>query len=789
MAETQPVEALASDERLLALTKRGNKAAFPQLWIRYVASARLFASRLVGPSAADDVVSDAFVTAYRAAVEGKTPPSNFRHYIFATIRDRAVESDGVAAAVSESIPSGDQEADAITRAFFSMDRRHRAALWLGEVEGLSTSEIALKMNERAALAVALKVQAKGQFTQLVEEYNGGPILDQASDPLSAIPSGVTSRGAVTRGINQSPLGVALLRGVVSASPRAWATPGLQQLLGGDDGIIAPSGMPVFGEGSSWDSDPIVYHAPLFAPKVPAAAPTPALAGVTAPPSTEAVPTPTGPPPLVDVAEAAKADFDEPVESKESGNDDSEKVGRLTAGPLGAAGEVAPAGETPVGAAVEGVKPLSIHDWLSSLNEDFEEDSSIGASKASKPAAPQPFVPMKPAQPVVPVKPAESIKSVEPTPPVEPIVPVPAPAPIPAQIPTKAEKPIASAPVVEKAPEKIPVKDEPKDSAEDSGPADADPENIDLGVLSSDDARKDKRSYVIATDEDDEGETQESDDDYWKDDRAKKKGRWGWLKIVLLILVVVAVLLLLAKFAFDADDDSTQSPSATPSQTTAPRPTASASTQASSEPTASASTQASSEPTASASTQAPSEPTTGATTAAPPVGDIRPIIISSVDSGPQNICGPKLAGTATSGDTLTIRTGFGDPIQVEVGADGSWAMESNAQVTNPSVSDYTVLIGGEHSPRIQVNVTHSSAPDAWVSVVGDKVKVSGSGLLAGLTVQYAVDGVDLGVADTGSGSVDTEFTHALSSGDHVLTARYYQEQGGSGPAASYPFTVS
>jgi DNA-directed RNA polymerase specialized sigma24 family protein len=727
---------LVPDDELLALTQWGNKTAYTQLWTRYVASARAYASRLVGPDAAEDLASDAFVSIYWAAVEGHAPTGEFRPYMYATIRDRAVEDYGIQRVGNEASSSGGKEGDAIARAFFAMDERHREALWLGEVAGLSATAIAARMNERPAMAVALKVQAKAQFAQLVQEYNGAPASSQA--PASA---GASTSEPTT----PSSLGVALLRGVVGVSPRGWGAPDIQRLVGGDGGVITPSEMPVF-----WESA-LPRSAPRFSPVSVAAA----SGGTAALSASNAVRT----------AEADDS-ADEPDGDQVEDADDSGKAGLATAGVLGAAAATALAGEATSSALADAgdiTRPRTFPNWPSAWDETEKPVST----------------------------PEEILQDLG----LDDFVPSTPPAEEPAFEESAPEEPVSEEPIL----------DEPIDEGDNTGGAqdwesddeadeadDVDPDNVGLAVLSGEDAQEGVGSDAgpDAGDAEDASSIQPLDEGVEPDQNdRKKKGVWAWLKWVLIAVVVLALLALLGKFALDMGGvGDPKTPSEQSSATDLPSATSAPSVDPSASDTPSSTGSESGAPT-EATTEASSEPVSSTQPLPPDGTSPRPVVVDAVDSGPQNICGPKLSGTAEPGDTLTITTGIGAPIQVLVGADGSWSMDSNAVVTNPSVHQYNVVISGLQSPRTQVAVTQAGAPNAWVSVAGNTITITGSGLLSGMQIEYAVDGVVVGVADTGSGSIDTSFVHTLSLGSHVLTAKYYQAQGCSGPAASYPFILS
>lgn len=156
-----------SDEELAEQVRRGDDDAFGVLWERHVAAGRAAArqfSRLADP---DDLVSEAYLSIFRALRGGGGPREAFRTYLYRSIRNLAYTRGRTAAPVSLELV-GDLEDESLdveratmentitVRAFRTLPTRWQTVLWYTQVEGLQPADVApffgMTANGVAALA-------------------------------------------------------------------------------------------------------------------------------------------------------------------------------------------------------------------------------------------------------------------------------------------------------------------------------------------------------------------------------------------------------------------------------------------------------------------------------------------------------------------------------------------------------------------------------------------------------------------------------------------------------------
>lgn len=157
-----------ADATLIERTRRGDRAAFAQLWQRHAGSGRTVA-RSYSSLDPDDLVSESFTRIYDAILAGKGPTAAFRPYLFTTIRNtaaswgRARHETNLETLESFEDPDTSESAtlDALDKsttaqAFRSLPTRWQEVLWYSEVEGLSPQQVAplvgMSANSTAALA-------------------------------------------------------------------------------------------------------------------------------------------------------------------------------------------------------------------------------------------------------------------------------------------------------------------------------------------------------------------------------------------------------------------------------------------------------------------------------------------------------------------------------------------------------------------------------------------------------------------------------------------------------------
>src|ERR1700744_5737733 len=85
-----PLLRLQSDERLVAMVRRGNTGAFEVLVARYQTRLLAFCRHLLGSrEAAEDVLQEAFASAYNAIL-GDDRPINVRPWLYRIARNRCL---------------------------------------------------------------------------------------------------------------------------------------------------------------------------------------------------------------------------------------------------------------------------------------------------------------------------------------------------------------------------------------------------------------------------------------------------------------------------------------------------------------------------------------------------------------------------------------------------------------------------------------------------------------------------------------------------------------------------
>ncbi|QIM17901.1 sigma-70 family RNA polymerase sigma factor [Leucobacter coleopterorum] len=163
-----------SDEDLLELSRRGNRAAYTVIWTRHSAaglkSARYYSSELDE----HDLVAEAYSRIYIAITRGGGPRTAFRTYLQVTIRNIAnkwrnehrslvdlelAEQDGLVGGVEDGI---DARADRsmMQTAFASLPTSWQEVLWYTEVLELKPQSVANKLKMTANSVSVLSFRAR-----------------------------------------------------------------------------------------------------------------------------------------------------------------------------------------------------------------------------------------------------------------------------------------------------------------------------------------------------------------------------------------------------------------------------------------------------------------------------------------------------------------------------------------------------------------------------------------------------------------------------------------------------
>lgn len=161
-----------SDERLIARSRRRDRAAYAELWRRHQPSALAAARRFTWIDA-DDLVAEAFMRIYACLLEGRGPRGPFRPYLYTTVRNLAARWGASAKEIAvddlETFQAPEDLDDPVVqsldrtltaRAFRSLPPRWQSVLWYTEVEGLDPHDVAPIMGLSANGVAALAYRAR-----------------------------------------------------------------------------------------------------------------------------------------------------------------------------------------------------------------------------------------------------------------------------------------------------------------------------------------------------------------------------------------------------------------------------------------------------------------------------------------------------------------------------------------------------------------------------------------------------------------------------------------------------
>lgn len=182
------------DHALLTRARDGDGEAFEALYRRHhraaTRAAHSYSSR---GQLAEDAVQEAFLRILNTTRRGGGPENEFRAYLATTVRhviagwtrnDQTIASDDLEALAGEDVrdssaPESRLRWHLLTKAFRSLPTRWQEALWLGEVEGVSVTELAERWNMAPNSASALAYRAReGLRTAWLEAHiNEGLVPD------------------------------------------------------------------------------------------------------------------------------------------------------------------------------------------------------------------------------------------------------------------------------------------------------------------------------------------------------------------------------------------------------------------------------------------------------------------------------------------------------------------------------------------------------------------------------------------------------------------------------------
>ncbi|WP_187432610.1 sigma-70 family RNA polymerase sigma factor [Agromyces mariniharenae] len=172
-----PLRTDLSDGALIERTRRGDRAAYGELWQRHAPSARTVA-RSFSSLDPDDLVAESFTRIYDAILAGRGPTGAFRPYLFTTVRNTAASwgrsrhettLDTLESfedpATSESATLDALDRSTTAQAFRSLPTRWQEVLWYTEVEGMQPAQVAPLVGMSANATAALAYRAREGLRQ------------------------------------------------------------------------------------------------------------------------------------------------------------------------------------------------------------------------------------------------------------------------------------------------------------------------------------------------------------------------------------------------------------------------------------------------------------------------------------------------------------------------------------------------------------------------------------------------------------------------------------------------
>ncbi|MBX9472244.1 sigma-70 family RNA polymerase sigma factor [Microcella sp.] len=161
-----------ADQELLRRSRRGDRAAFGELWQRHSA-AGVSVARAITHLDPDDIVAEAFERILRLVLDGRGPTGAFRPYLYSTIRHVAASQGRARHEIAvddlDALMPPDVEDDVAVialdrsltaQAFRSLPERWQTVLWYTEVEGLDPHEAAPLLGLNANATAALSFRAR-----------------------------------------------------------------------------------------------------------------------------------------------------------------------------------------------------------------------------------------------------------------------------------------------------------------------------------------------------------------------------------------------------------------------------------------------------------------------------------------------------------------------------------------------------------------------------------------------------------------------------------------------------
>jgi RNA polymerase sigma factor (sigma-70 family) len=198
-----PLLRIQSDERLVALTRRGNQAAYEALVARYQARLLAFCRHMLGSREdAEDVLQEVFAAAYNAMVADERP-LNVRPWLYRIARNRSlnhlrrVQAIGVDSMDVHLSENGASTADKVHRReefrllvqdVQGLAETQRTALLLREIDALSYDQIAEAMETTVPSVKSLLVRARVSLAESAEARH--LTCDEVREELGEVAEGL-----------------------------------------------------------------------------------------------------------------------------------------------------------------------------------------------------------------------------------------------------------------------------------------------------------------------------------------------------------------------------------------------------------------------------------------------------------------------------------------------------------------------------------------------------------------------------------------------------------------------
>jgi RNA polymerase sigma factor (sigma-70 family) len=206
-----PLLRIQSDERLVALTRRGNQAAYEALVGRYQARLLAFCRHMLGSREdAEDVLQEVFAAAFNAMIADERP-LNVRPWLYRIARNRSlnhlrrVQAIGVDSMDVHLSENGTSAADKVHRReefrllvedVQGLPETQRTALLLREIDALSYDQIAEAMDTTIPSVKSLLVRARVSLAESAQARH--LTCDEVRDDLGEVSEGLHRMTAPVR---------------------------------------------------------------------------------------------------------------------------------------------------------------------------------------------------------------------------------------------------------------------------------------------------------------------------------------------------------------------------------------------------------------------------------------------------------------------------------------------------------------------------------------------------------------------------------------------------------------